>query len=281
MASTMDAYRSGDLRVARAVSHYDECTLGLCIQSLEMMDAKFTAAFIASGLTPMCNSFNACLDFAIEEGVDILFHTASDVIVEPFALVRLLEVMNITEHYLAIAKGYDPMFGYGASVGIWIWNMHVLESNYRFRDVFKQDMDLCDRIETATGKSRVYTPSDLQMGYHHPIWTAKDIYKKILYSFQKYGIRRKQDIQNFVEKGLLLNPNNKVLLAGKKALVRAEAEKLPTGSKDSAVLEIAFAEDSADLHLDGSEYYVKHKAFRPYAMRVMDSFAHCVCVDDD
>jgi hypothetical protein len=276
----IDAYRNGDLRVVRAVSHYDECTLGLCIQSLERMDADFSAAYLASRLSPMCNSFNACLDFAVDQEADILFHTASDVIIEPFALIRLLEVMDLDENYLAIAKGYDPMFGRGASVGIWIWNMRIVGSNYRFRDEFKQDMRLCERIEAGTGKSRVYTDSDIQMGYHHPIWTAKDIYKKVLYSYPKYGHRRKRDMADFVHDGLKLNPQNKALLLGRKALLRAETADVPIGSKDTGALNVQFLADSSDVHLDGSEYYVKHKAFRAYAMRVMDSFSECVCVDD-
>lgn len=273
-------YRNGNLKVVRGVSHYDECTLGLCIQALECMDAEFTGAFIASGLTPMCTSFNACLDFAADQEADILFHTASDVIPERQALVELLNILDLEQNYLAIAKGYDPMFGPGASVGIWIWNMRLVGREFRFKNVFKQDLDLCERIEAATGKTRVYTPIELQLGYHHPVWTAQDIYKKFAYSFPKYGARRKQDMRNFLEDGLSRNPQNKALLAGRIALSQAEEAELPSGSKDSLALERDFHSATRHLHLDGSEYYVLHKAFRPYAMRVMNSFVECVCVDD-
>jgi hypothetical protein len=276
----IDAYTAGNLKVVRAISHSDEMTLGLCIQALERMDANFSGAFIASGLSPMCNSFNACLDFACDAGADILFHTASDVIVEPFALSRLLEVMDLEENYLSIAKGFDPMFGQGASVGIWIWNMRIVRREFRFRDVFKQDLDLCERIEAATGKTRTYTPREMQMGYHHPIWTAREVYQKIVYSFPKYGARRKEDIRRFVREGLLRNPGNKALLAGQIAIDRTEHAPLPAGSKDKSALDDMFLEDTAGLHLDGSEYYTLHKAFKPYAKRALDSYNDCVCVDE-
>jgi hypothetical protein len=276
----IDLYRAGNLNVVRAISHSDEITLGLCIQALERMDAQFSDAYIASGLSPMCNSFNSCLDFACDVGADILFHTASDVIVEPFALTKLLEIMDLDENYLSIAKGYDPMFGHGASVGIWIWNMRIVGREFRFRDVFKQDLDLCERIEEATGKSRTYTANELQMGYHHPIWTAAELYEKILYSYPKYKEFRQGDISKFLDEGLARNPNNKALLAGYRALERAERDGRQAGSKDVVALRELFMEDTWDLHLDGSDYFVLHNAFKPYAQRALNSFKDCVCIDD-
>ncbi|WP_019170636.1 hypothetical protein [Pseudaminobacter salicylatoxidans] len=276
----IDAYRQGNLKVVRGLSHYDECTLGLSLQALERMDAEFVEAYVASGLSPMCNSFNACLDFAVDCGADILFHTASDVIVDRMALIRLLETMDLEENYLAIAKGYDPMFGPGASVGIWIWNMRIVGRDYRFRDEFKQDLRLCERIEEGTGKSRVYTPREMQLGYHHPIWTAQDVYRKFAYSYPKYGERRKKDMRDFLTSGLARNVNNKALMAGQRALIRAESAGLPDGSKNVSEIDIAFQSDTADLHLDGSEYYVRHQAFKSYAKRVMNSFVDCVCEDE-
>jgi hypothetical protein len=280
MMNALEAYRAGELSVVRAVSHSDEITLGLCVQALERMDAKFSDAYIASGLSPMCNSFNACLDFASDAGADILFHTASDVIVEPFALTKLLEVMDLQENYLSIAKGYDPMFGHGASVGIWIWNMRTVGREYRFRDVFKQDLDLCERIEAGTGKSRTYAPNDLQMGYHHPIWTAEELYEKILYSYPKYKEPRQNDMRRFLQDGLDSNPNNKALQAGFLALDRAVRDGEQSGSKDRAALRDLFLLDTAALHLDGSDFYTLHSAFKPYAQRALFSFKDCVCADE-
>ena len=254
--------------------------MGLSLAAVQKMNAKMCDARLVSGVTPMCNAFNALLDFAVNVKADVLFATATDVIVEPFALRRLLEVMDLDEHYLAIAKGYDPMFGEGASVGIWIWNMRIVGADHRFRDEFKQDMALCERIEAATGRSRVYTPKELRMGYHHPVWTAAELYNKIAYSYPKYGIRRKKDIRDFVEGGLGRNPNNKVMLLGARALERAETAGLPSGSKDVRAMSAAFEDDASDVHLDGTDYYVHHRKFREYAMAVMRSYKYCIAIDD-
>jgi hypothetical protein len=254
--------------------------MGLSLAAIHKMGAKFCASRLVSGVTPMCNAFNSLLDFGVSVNADVLFATATDVIVAPFALRQLLEIMDLDDHYLAVAKGYDPMFGDGASVGIWIWNLRIVETKHRFRDEFKQDMALCERIETATGKSRVYTPRELRMGYHHPVWTPAELYNKIAYSYPKYGMRRKKDIREFVASGLDRNPTNKVMLAGARALERAETAGVPTGSKDLGAMTAPFEKDTRDLHLDGTDYYVHHKEFREYAMAVMRSYKHCIAIDD-
>lgn len=216
--NALTAFRGGHLKVAGGVSHMGERTLGLCLSSLAAMTDPLADVVLASGLTPMCASFNACLDFACDTNADILFHTASDVVVDPRALTALLEVMDLSQNYLAVARGHDPMFGDDTSVGIWIWNMRIMKRDFRFNDVFKQDLDLCERVEAATGKTRVYTPYGMRLGRHHPIWTPEELYAKFVYSYPKHNARRKKHMRDFLDRGLAANPLNKALIAGRVGL---------------------------------------------------------------
>jgi len=126
MPKALELYKANKIRVACAVSHYNEITLQMCLDSIARMQAKFIGQRVISGKTPMCASFNAALDFTCDISADILFHTAADVIVEPDALVELLKVMDMKDNYLALALGYDSIYGFKAPVGIWIWNMRIV-----------------------------------------------------------------------------------------------------------------------------------------------------------
>ena len=267
MSHALELYKADKIRVACAISHYDETTLALCLNSIARMQARFSGQRVISGKTPMCESFNASLDFACDIGADILFHTAADVIVEPAALLELLKVMDTEDNYLALARGYDSIFGVKAPVGIWIWNMRIVGRQFRFRDVFKQDIDICQRIEAATGKSRVYTPEDRILGYHHPIWTAEELFTKYRYSLPKYADKRPAKImRGFLEKGLKLEPTNKALLAGLRGARAAEQHGALGGAKDNAALHDEFLEMTRDLALNGTECYVADKRFEQQAL---------------
>jgi hypothetical protein len=262
MSNALRLYEANKLRVACGISHYNETTLDLCLNSIKKMKAMFVEQRVINGKTPMCASFNAALDFACDVGADVLFHTASDVIVEPNALVELLKIMDIKNNYLVLAKGYDSIHGQGSSVGIWIWNMRIVGREFRFRDVFKQDMDICLRIEKATRKTRDYTPKELNLGYHHLIWTPEELFTKYRYSLPKYsGKKQIQRMKDFLETGLKENLNNKVLLAGKRGAEAAERYGALPGAKDAASLHKEFLKSTVDLHLDGSEYYSPVKKF--------------------
>jgi len=262
MPNALELYKANEISIACGISHYNELTLEMCLNSIARMQAKFVGQRVISGKTPMCASFNAALDFACDVGADILFHTAADVIVEPNALVELLKVMDMEDNYLALAKGYDSIHGPEASAGLWTWNMRIVGREFRFRDVFQQDMDVCQRIEDATGKSRVYTPIELTLGYHHPVWTAEELFTKYRYSLPKYsGERQVQRMKNFLETGLALNPTNKVLLAGLRGAEAAERYGALSGSKDNVAMHEEFLELTRDLELDGTEYYVADKRF--------------------
>ena len=258
----------------------DELTLGLTIETLDAQSVPCASRRIIARLSPMCASFNAALDFALAERADILFHTASDVVAEPFALQALLEKMNLDENYLIVGRGFDIINGDQTSVGLWIFNMHVFGSEYRFRDIFKQDLDLCERVEQATGKTRSYAGFDRGIGYHHPIWTPKEMYLKFRYGTQKYSESKIISFERFFERELSYNPENKVLLAGKLALEKSRREPHRHGSKDNPKLEEEFLEATGDLYLDGSEYYVYHQRFKRIAKRLLNSYRNCVTIEE-
>lgn len=254
--NALDLYQAGKLRVACAVSHYNETTLQVCLDSIAKMKANFVEVKVISGKSPTNASFNAALDFAQEVGADVLFHTAADVIVKPEALIELLKVMDIDENYSAIAKGYDSIFGDGRAVGIWILNMKIIGDKFRFNNVFKMDLDFCEGIEASTGKSRTYTSKKQILGYHHLIWTPEELFMKYRYSYPKYNEVQKARMMNFLETGLKENPGNKTILAGFKGVEIANQVGLVNGAKDNSSLSNEFDDFASELNLNGTEVFI-------------------------
>lgn len=268
------------LKIACAVSHMDEFTLDVCVKKLHAQTLPFDYFKVVEGKTPMCASFNACLDFAWDNNCDLLFHTASDVMAAPYALERLLAVMDIDDHYLSIGKGFDIVNGPAAPVGLWVFNMRVFRDKYRFRDEFLQDMKLCGRVEEGTGKTRVYTDRDLQLGYHHPIWTPRDIYMKYRYSTRKYKPKVISRYIKFFENELLHNPDNKVLQIGLYAIECSQNSNDDLRSKDHHKLAQEFDEIKDRYQLDGTEYYIYHREYRDIAKKLLGSTYDCKAVEE-
>lgn len=257
--NALELYQAGKIKVACAISHYNEKTLEQCLESIKKMDADFIDIKAISGKTPTNNSFNAALDFALESGADLLFHTAADVIVEPNALIELLKVTDIDEHYSSIARGYDSIWGYGASVGIWMLNLRIVSNEFRFNNVFKMDLDFCTRIEDATGKTRTYTDKDLNLGYHHLIWTAEEMFAKYRYALPKYKPAQQEKMVSFLEDNLKINPEDKALLAGMLGVQAANRKGAINGSKNNEDMHKEFLKETTELNLQGNEYFVDPK----------------------
>jgi hypothetical protein len=284
VTSALNLYTKGALRVARAVSHSGERTLDLCLRAIAEMDGaeRLAAHSVVSDVEPVSEAFNRILDFARDVRADVLFHTASDVIVDRLALVSLLAIMDVDKHYQAVARGYDPIFGEGAPVGILIWNMRAV-GEHRFRDVYKTDMDMSARVESATGLARQTSPTKLRLGYHHPIWTAPELYKKYLYSFPKYGEKPRRMMQAFLDEALARNPDNSALIMGRAGLERARGSEPPAGAKRNSQLQALYEADRAAHGLppfDG-HYYVHHRRFRDYAQAILRTSYVCRAVDDE
>lgn len=257
--NALELYQAGKIKVVCAISHYNEKTLEQCLESIKRMDADFIDIKVISGKTPTNNSFNAALDFALESGADLLFHTAADVIVEPNALIELLKVTDIDEHYSSIARGYDSIWGYGASVGIWMLNLRIISNEFRFNNVFKMDLDFCTRIEDATGKTRTYTDKDLNLGYHHLIWTAEEMFAKYRYALPKYKPAQQEKMVSFLEDNLKINPEDKALLAGMLGVQAANRQGAIDGSKNNEDMHKEFLHATKDLDLEGNELFIDPK----------------------
>lgn len=225
-------------------------------------------------------SFNAALDYAYDVGADLLLHTGSDVIAESFALNHLLSAMDPDLHYLSVGRGFDILNGQGAAVGLWVFNMRILGREFRFRDVFKQDLDLCNRIEEGTKTTRTYIGFGTPLGYHHPIWTPREMYMKLRYGAAKYDKRKQDQYQRFLEDELTVNPNNKVLRAGLIGLEKTAADPHVWGSKDPTLMEGEYHDLSRDLRLRGTEYYVYHRRFKRLAQALYHSIDDCVTIED-
>jgi hypothetical protein len=228
----------------------------------------------------MSESFNASLDFAVDVGADLLFHTASDVIAYPHALHDLLRAMDPDRHYLSVGRGYDIINGDAISVGLWVFNMRILGNRFRFRDVYKQDLDLCSRIEQATSTERTYSGYENSLGYHHPIWTPREMFMKFRYGTQKYSPSAWNRFERFFDEELSFNPMNKTLLAGLRGYEGAREVAHDWGSKDPQVMQAAFESLARDLHLTGREFYVRHLRFKRIAQILYRSFEDCVTIEE-
>jgi hypothetical protein len=268
------------LRIVTAVSHMHEVTLGLSLRSLDRQTVGTFGRRVVARVGPTHASLNAALDFANEQQADLLFHTASDVIAEPDALERLVECMDMTNHYLAVGRGYDMLNGSGSACGLSVFNMRIIGNSFRSRDVYMQDLDLCTRVEDATGTSRIYANGDDDLGYHHPIWTAEELYLRLRYSAPKYTDVKRQQYRSWLSEQLLWNPNNAVLHAGVRALDNAEDDRPPVGSKNSATMHAVFVRETSDLGIRGQEFYVHHSLYKDLARRLLQSSSDCVAVDE-
>lgn len=265
------------MKVACVVSHMDELTVTASMQTISKSGAGLTSVHrVVAGKVPMTASFNAALDIAWDHGCDVLVHTASDVLLERRAISVLLETLDINTHYLAVARGYDAIHGLGTG-GLWAFNMRVMKDHFRFRNVFKQDLDLCNRVEAETGLSRTYTSKGDALTYHHPIWTARELYGKYRYSYPKYPKEStRENMKAFLRSGLARNPTNKALLAGRRGLEAAQHWGAMGGAKDAAQVENDFARDCSDLDISGKEFYVKHAFYHKLARGILDSKETCI-----
>ena len=258
-------------RVFCAITHTGELTLDLCKQKIREQQIPIPEPEVVSGLTPASAAFNRCLDLAYEKGADILVHLAADVLLKDCAVQVLLNRLNLEEHYLVTGRGFDIFNGENAPVGVWALNIRVIRDRFRFRDVFKMDLDFCERIERETQFTRRKTKAGRQIGYHHPIWTAKEIYKKFRYNAPKYRAKEIKRYLTFFENALSVNPENKVLQAGLLALKRGAAEGHGLGSPRHDWFDEQWPEIQDLLEVTGKEFFVFHEEFFEIAKKLLSS----------
>jgi hypothetical protein len=263
------------MRVVIAITHTNEPTVAVCFRlfqkALEVSNINPAAIRIIAGKRPYSASVEAAIRIAKSHDADILIHSASDVFVTDRALTRLLSAFDLGTHWGVFAKGYDVIMG-PSSGGLWALNMRTLPPKIRFRDKFLGDMDFATRMEIATGQTRAFT-KDL-LTYHHPIWTAAELFGKYYYSYNKYSARRQLDMLRFLTQGLSSTPTDRVLLSGKAGLESA-IRCPPSGSKDRRDVEDLFLKETKNLGLSGKEYFIKHAHFRPLARALLDSDYEC------
>ena len=258
-------------RLFCAITHTGELTLDLCKQKIREQQIHLPEPEVVSGLIPASVAFNRCLDLAYAKGADILVHLAADVLLKDYAVKALLDRLNLEEHYLVTGRGFDIFNGENAPVGVWALNMRVIRDRFRFRDVFKMDLDFCERIEKETHLTRRKTKAGRQIGYHHPIWTAKEIYKKFRYNAPKYKAKEIKRYLTFFEYALAVNPENKVLQAGLLALKRGAAEGHALGSPRYNLFDEQWQEIQDLLDLTGKEFFVYHEEFFKVANELLSS----------
>ena len=243
----------------------DELTIDLCVDKFHKQTVFFDYFKIIKGLSPMCNSFNAALDFAFDNDCDLLFHTGADVLLNSFAAEYLLKHMNLETDFLAVGKGFDVLNGFASPAGVWIFNINIFKDKHRFRDEFVQDMKLMERVERDSGFHIKYTPSYMDLAYHHPIYTPKDIYGRLRYSTRKYDQWIIDEYNEFLVEELKHNPTNKVLKIGQLGLKNGKADLNPDklGSKNYAKFKDEYDQIHKAFKLTGKEFYVFKKNIFP------------------
>jgi hypothetical protein len=261
------------------VSHIDEPTIWACLGTIARLKGyEIDILRVVAGKRPMCNSFNSALDIALEHDADLLLHTASDVLLAPAALSNLIERFDRRRNYVVIGCGYDAIHNAITSGGVWLFNMHVISHKFRFNNVFMQDLDFCSRVESITGLERAYTSKTSAITYHHPVWTAREMFSKIVYSLPKYKKAYILDrFRSFFQEALQLNPHNRVLKAGLVAMQYSIDNGIIHGAKDSQYMDELY-ESLADKHdLRGDDFYIRHKFYASLAANVLDSSFKCNC----
>ena len=287
-------------KIVAAISHMDEKTLELTMDSIKKQTIPIQKIKVFKGLTPMCNSFNACLDFACDENADILLHTASDVVFEPWALKELLRIYNPKIHANVLSFGEDIILKrvnrsiYERAVcGIWIFNMNLFkDKQWRFQDEMKQDMKLFDRIKLNTGlivtdNLNYYLNNGLDnyicpmfdikytqqsQGIHHPIWTLREIFDKFYYCLGKWKDSFKNELLSITNEFLKSNPNNNCLITIKYILTNIKTNTLK--SKDSNELENIYNSIINKIPINNNNnnnFFIYHKKY----VNICNSLFNC------
>jgi len=296
-------------KIVAAISHMNEKTLDLTIESIKKQTIPVEKIKVFKGLIPMCNSFNACLDFACEENADILLHTASDVVFEPWALKELLRIYDPKKHANVLSFGEDIILKrvnktiYDRAVcGIWIFNMNLFkDKQWRFKDEMKQDMKLFDRIKMNTGlivsdNLNHYLNNGLDncicpmfdikyeqqnQGIHHPIWTLREIFDKYYYCLGKWKDAFKQELLQITNEFLKHNPNNNCLITIKYILTNIKTNTLK--SKDSNELENIYKKmiSKIDINTDSNNnFFVYHKKYIEICNNLYNCKINCKSYDN-
>jgi hypothetical protein len=265
-------------KIAAAITHVDEITLDLCLEALEKQTVSLCSIKVISGVRPAFNAFNMALDHAFDQKADILIHVVVDCILRPYAARQLISKLD-RRTYVVTALGFDILNGPNSPIGALAYNMNIIGDRFRFRDVFKMDLDFCQRIEEETGHVRTKASKGRQIGYHHPIWTAREMYQKVRYDAPKY--RQKVVIKYLMvfDEFMKRNPDNKVAQIALLGLKRGASEPHNLGSPVRNSFEQEWADLRSLIDLDGSEFLVYHEDWIPVAQKLLNSSQPIVAME--
>lgn len=249
------------MRLHCAVTHIDEVTLDECLGRIGKQTLAVDDITVVSGISPASAAFNQALDAARAADADLLVHLAADVLLHPKAVSRLVRRFDASRHYAVVARGFDIFNGENAPVGLWALNMRAIRSDLRFRDAYKMDLDFCERVEADCGLTRIKTKTGLQLGYHHPIWTAREMFHKFRYNAAKYAGKDIRKYRAFFEFALEVNPSNLALRAGQIGLNRGMSEPAFQGAPNRAAFEAEWQDVADLLGSTGREFFALHADF--------------------
>jgi len=307
-------------KIICCISHMNEKTLDLCIESIKSQSIPIDDEIkVFSGLRPMYNSFNSCLEYACDKNADLLLHTAADVIFEPWTLKELLRLYDPKKHANVLSYGDDILLKYVNNsyaqrtvCGIWIFNMNLFKNKeYRFRDEMSQDMKLFARVKEQTGlivndnynnylnqKYIDYSSNPLfdlefsqqNLGIHHPIWTLREIFDKYYYGIGWFSEVQKDNYLKISKEFLKYNPENNCLKLIVSILENIKSNKLK--SKDSDELEKIYKNEIKNLlnnnyDDDNKNFFVFHEKYinicnKLYNVNIINkSYDNIFCKDNN
>lgn len=267
------------MKIACCVSHLDDPGIWACLGTIaKLRGVELDPVRVVIGKRPMAASLNAALDLAHHAEADLLLHMESDVLLTPQAMERMLAAHVPGETYLVVGHSYDPLVDRITAGHVRLFDMRVLRDRFRFSDDPALHQAFCVRVEQETGLVQTTSAGEEAVAYWHPVWTARELhaqFRDVFPGLQDDALKVR--MESFLTRGLTLDPQNRALQAGIAGLQASLQAERDAGGGDAAGGAGAFTDYTAQMGLDGTEYYVRHKFYASLAKGILDSDVQCVC----
>jgi hypothetical protein len=261
------------MKITCCISHSDQPSIWACLGTVAALEgADLDPVRVIIGKKPLASSINAALDIANGANADLLLHLGSEVLLTPGAMKALLASHGAGRSPIVIGRTYDPLIDMVVPGHVCLFDIKLLRDQFRFRDVPDPHGEFRDRVAKETGLALRLSAGEEAIAYWHPVWTAEELYSRFrVYLPTIAEPALKVRMESFLGRALEIDPSNKALRAGLAGLL---ASKVPPEAHGE---DLCFERCIAELGLDGTEYYVRHKFYASLAKGILDSDVQCVC----
>ena len=249
----------GSDNLVSAITHTDEITLELCRDALRAQTVQPKETRIVAGVSPASAAYNEALDFAWERRADFLLLVPADSILVRDAVHIMTKKMIQNRSFCVTAKGFDfVMLGNDMPTIARLFDMRVIRDEFRYRDMPNLDEDFFATVERETSESWHIAKPRMTLGYHHPVWRARELFECMLYNMPKYPIKQIRKCGATLQGCYRKNPQNKVLQVGMLGLDRGMSEPHNIGSRRDNMFEQEWNEIRELVNIRGTEYFAYH-----------------------